>query len=52
MKALKALYYIVTIALILWFVASYLEIVTHNLSKHETGYEYSKYNLFEIMLPE
>ena len=42
-KVFSTIFYIVAIALVLWFVLSYIEVVTHNL---EVGYIYSKWNYF------
>lgn len=37
------------IALIIWFGLSFIEVITHN-GITDIGYEFSKYNFFEILL--
>ena len=47
-SVISIVFRIVVIAIVLWLVVSYIEVVTHNLDA--TSYNYSNWNCFVIFL--
>lgn len=46
MKAIKITYYLISFVLLAWMLASYIDVITHNLTP---GYEYSNINLIYLL---
>lgn len=46
MKTIKITYYLLSFILIIWAFASYIDVITHNLTP---GYEYSNTNLIYLL---
>lgn len=47
MKTIKTTYYILSFVLLAWLLASYVDVITHNLTP---GHEYSNINLFYLLV--